>query len=135
VFTRAKGLPYYYDDPAIMRNQLEYQEKRQEILKKMFAEIGEGCHIEMPLHANWSGHHVHFGRGIYCNSNLTLVDDGHIYIGDYCMIASNMVIAASGHPILPVLRENHYVYNLPVRIGRNVWIGSGIQILPSELKV
>jgi hypothetical protein len=58
------------------------------------------------------------------------VDDEHIYVGDYCMIAPNVVIATSGHPILPVLRENHYVYNLPVHIGRNVWIGSGVQILP-----
>jgi galactoside O-acetyltransferase len=141
---KAQGLPYHYDDPSIMGNQLECQEKlyeynltrpteqdkRQQILKEMFAEIGEGCHIETPLYANWGGHHAHFGRGIYCNSNLTLVDDEHIYIGDYCMIAPNVVIATSGHPILPVLRENHYVYNLPVRIGRNVWIGSGVQILP-----
>ncbi|MDR2758541.1 MAG: sugar O-acetyltransferase [Spirochaetaceae bacterium] len=141
---KAKGLPYHYDDPAIMGNQLEFQEKlyeynltrpteqdkRQKILKEMFAEIGEGCHIETPLHANWGGHHAHFGRGIYCNANLILVDDEHIYIGDYCMIAPNVVIATSGHPILPVLRENHYVYNLPVHIGRNVWIGSSVQILP-----
>jgi galactoside O-acetyltransferase len=96
----------------------------------MFAEIGEGCHIETPLNANWGGHHVHLGRGIYCNSNVTFVDDEHIYIGDYCMIAPNVVISTSGHPVLPLLRENHYVYNLPVHIGRNVWIGSGVQINP-----
>ena len=58
------------------------------------------------------------------------MDDEHIYVGDYSMIAPNVVIATSGHPILPILRENHYVYNLPVHIGRNVWIGSGVQVLP-----
>jgi galactoside O-acetyltransferase len=46
------------------------------------------------------------------------------------MIAPNVVISTSGHPVLPILRKNHYVYNLPVRIGRNVWIGSGAQINP-----
>lgn len=141
---KTRGLPYRYDDPALMGNQFECQEKlydynatrptekekRQQLLKEMFAEIGEGCHIETPLHANWGGHHVHFGRGIYCNSNVTFVDDEHIYVGDWCMIAPNVVIATSGHPILPILREHHYVYNLPVHIGRNVWIGSGVQILP-----
>ena len=141
---KENGLPYRYDDPAIMGPQLQYmetlydynntrpleQEKRQRLLKEMFAEIGDGCHIETPLHSNWGCHHAHFGRGIYCNSNLTLVDDADIFVGDYCMIAPNVVIATLGHPVLPVLREHHYVYNLPVRIGRNVWIGSGVQILP-----
>ena len=37
------------------------QEKREKMLKVMFAEIGEGCYIEPPLHANWGGHDVHFG--------------------------------------------------------------------------
>ena len=29
--------------------------KREEMLKEMFAEIGEGCYIEPPLHANMGG--------------------------------------------------------------------------------
>ena len=29
-------------------------EKRQNLLKEMFAEIGEGCYIEPPFHANWT---------------------------------------------------------------------------------
>jgi galactoside O-acetyltransferase len=141
---KRNGLPYHYDDPALMGNQFEYQDKlyeynrtrpteqdkRQKLLKEMFAEIGEGCHVETPLNANWGCHHVYFGRGVYCNSNVTFVDDERVYIGDYCMIAPNVVISTSGHPVLPILRENHYVYNLPVRIGGNVWIGSGVQINP-----
>lgn len=138
------GLPYHYDDPSLYDGQREYQEllydynllrptqvkEKQEYLQKMFAEIGEGCTIETPLHANWGCHHVHFGKGIYCNSNLTLVDDGHIYVGDHTMIAPNVVIATAGHPILPILREHHYVYCQDVHIGKNVWIGSGVSILP-----
>ena len=56
-------------------------EKKTALLKKMFAEIGEGCYIETPFHANFGGAHVHFGKNIYANFNLTLVDDTHIYVG------------------------------------------------------
>lgn len=58
-------------------------DKRQAMLKEMFAEIGENCYIEPPLHSNWGGRHVHFGSGVYANFNLTLVDDTHIYIGEH----------------------------------------------------
>lgn len=43
--------------------------------------------------------------------------------------APNVVFSTSGHPVLPILREHHYVYNLPIHAGKNVWIGSGTQIL------
>ena len=105
-------------------------EKRAEILKKMFAEIGGDCYIEPPLHSNFGGHHVHFGKNVYANFNLTLVDDTHIYVGDYTMIGPNVTIATAGHPILPVLREQAYQYNASVHIGRNCWLGAGVVVLP-----
>ena len=104
--------------------------KRAELLKKMFAEIGDNCYIEPPLHSNWGGHHVHFGKNVYANFNLTLVDDADIYVGDCTMLAPNVVIATAGHPILPALRERALQYNLSVHIGKNVWIGAGAVILP-----
>lgn len=104
--------------------------KRTDMLKDMFAEIGEDCYIEPPLHANWGGKHVHFGKMVYANFNLTLVDDTHIYVGDYTMFAPNVVVATAAHPILPELREKAYQYNAPVRIGRNCWIGAGAILLP-----
>ena len=105
-------------------------EKREALLKEMFAEIGENCYIEPPLHANWGGKHCHFGKNVYANFNLTLVDDTHIYVGDCTMLAPNVVIATAGHPILPELREKAYQYNMPVHIGRNCWIGAGALIMP-----
>ena len=105
-------------------------EKRAEILKKMLAEIGDDCYIEPPLHSNFGGHHVHFGKNVYANFNLTLVDDTHIYVGDYTMIGPNVTIATAGHPILPVLREQAYQYNASVHIGRNCWLGAGVIVLP-----
>ena len=105
-------------------------EKRTKLLKEMFAEIGEGCYIEPPFHANWGGHHVHFGKNVYANFNLTLVDDTHIYVGDYTLFGPNVTVATAGHPILPELREKAYQYNASVRIGRNCWIGAGAIIVP-----
>lgn len=106
------------------------QKKREEMLKSMFAELGEGCYIEPPFHANWGGRHCHFGKFVYANFNLTLVDDTHIYVGDYTMIGPNVTIASAGHPILPELREKQYQYNMPVHIGKNCWIGAGVIIVP-----
>ena len=57
---------YLCTDAELMQEQLGFldrlyaynmtrpveQEKRAELLKSLFAQIGEGCYIEPPLHAN-----------------------------------------------------------------------------------
>lgn len=122
----------YYLDLLYAYNQIKPSQikQKEEMLKKMFAEIGEGCYIETPFYANFGGHHVHFGKKIYANFNLTLVDDTHIYVGDYTMFGPNVVLATAGHPILPQLREKGYQYNAPIHIGKNCWLGSGTIVLP-----
>lgn len=105
-------------------------EKRMKLLKEMFAEIGENCYIEPPFHSNFGGKHCHFGKGVYANFNLTAVDDTHIFVGDYTMIGPNVTLASAGHPVYPPLREQGYQYNLPVKIGKNCWLGAGVIVLP-----
>ena len=139
-----EGRLYLPEDENIMHeqmlcleNQYDYNltrpsegEKREALLKEMFAEIGEGCYIEPPLHSNWAGKHVHFGRDVYANFNLTLVDDTDIYVGDKVMFGPNVTVATAGHPIEPHLRDLQMQYNIPVHIGRNVWIGANSVVLP-----
>ena len=138
------GELYFPGDEELVKEQLGYleklydfnqirpneQEKRAHMLKEMFAEVGENCYIEPPLHCNFGGRHVHFGKNVYANFNLTLVDDTHIYVGDYTMFGPNVTVASAGHPLDPDLRRQGYQYNLPVRIGKNCWIGAGVVIVP-----
>lgn len=138
------GSLYRSDDTALLEEQTACLErlydfnatrpsegaKREALLKEMFAELGENCYIEPPLRSNWGEKHVHFGKGVYANFNLTLVDDTHIYVGDHTMIGPNVTLATAGHPILPALREEVYQFNLPVRIGRSCWLGAGVIVLP-----
>ena len=105
-------------------------EKRREMLRKITGSVGEDVTIDTPVHANWGLRHVHFGKHIYCNAFVSFVDDGEIFIGDDCMIGPGTVFATAGHPAHPKLRQLRYVYNLPIRVGKNVWIGSGVQIMP-----
>lgn len=135
---------YLPTDPEVLQEQLVYLdrlyefnhtrpselEKREALLRGLFAELGENCYIEPPLHTNWGGRHVHFGDNIYANFNLTLVDDTHIYVGDCTLFGPNVVVATAGHPLWPPLRAQGYQYNAPVRIGKNCWIGAGAVLVP-----
>ena len=138
------GSLYSCDDAALVQEQLHCldrlyefnhtrpleQDKRQALLQEMFAEVGEGCYIEPPLHANWAGKFVHLGGHGYANYNLRVVDDTRIDIGEFTMIGPNVTMATGGHPMLPALREKVYQFNLPIRVGKNCWIGAGAILLP-----
>lgn len=137
------GKLYFCDDEDLMRDQARCMEllydfnmtrpgeseKRKELLGNLLAEMGENCYLEPPLRANW-GRNTHLGNNVYANFSLTLVDDTDIYIGNYVMIGPNVTIDAGTHPISPKLRKKQAQYNLPVRIGDNVWIGAGAILLP-----
>ena len=124
---QSEALEKLYDYNATRPSE---KEKREELLREMLAEIGTGCYVEPPLHANWGGRHTHFGDNVYANFNLTLVDDAHIYVGDGTMFAPNVVVSTAAHPIDPTLRAGAYQFNLDVHIGQNVWIGAGALIMP-----
>lgn len=139
-----QGLIYDAGAPEIMEEQNKYldqlgafnqlkaseYDKKVAYMKAMFAECGDNCYIEPPFYANWGGHHVHFGSYVYANFNLTLVDDGHIYVGDRVMFGPNVTVATAGHPIEPSLRARGLQYNKDVHIGANTWIGANVVILP-----
>ncbi|MBQ4253954.1 MAG: sugar O-acetyltransferase [Erysipelotrichaceae bacterium] len=139
-----KGLLYDPDVKEIKDEQFPFQDRlwefnqlkpsdikeKEKYMKEVFAQCGDNCYIELPMRANWGGHHLHLGNNVYINSNITLVDDGHIYIGDKVMIGPNVTINTANHPILPELRARNLQYNRDVHIGENSWLGAGVIIVP-----
>lgn len=102
--------------------------KREEIAKKLFGHVGEDVCIQQPITLA-RGKTVSIGEGTYINSNLMLIDDYKITIGKGCLIAPNVTISTTGHPLDPQLRKIG-MYSFPVTIKDNVWIGMGVNILP-----
>ena len=103
--------------------------ERKEILKKLLGTTGDNFFIEPPLHMAY-GKNTHIGENFYANFNLVIVDDGDVYIGDNVMIAPNVTISPTGHPVEPETRKLGMQFSIPIRIGNNVWIGSNSVILP-----
>lgn len=135
---------YFCDEEGLANEQLKCLDKvfqynnlkpskqleKKNLLKEMFADIGDNCYIETPFHANWGGKNVHFGNNVYANFNLTLVDDCDIYVGNNVLFGPNVVLTSGTHPIEPNLRSKQAQYNVPIHIEDNVWIGSNCVVMP-----
>ena len=139
----ADGRLYDPNDPTLTAEQLRrrdllhaynqllpsHVQQREDLLRKLVAEMGEGCCIEPPLNANWGGANLHLGSNVYANMGLTLVDDAEIFIEDNVMIGPNVTICTASHPVSPRLRAKGLQYNKPVRICRGAWLGAGCVVL------
>lgn len=103
------------------------KEKKQALLRDIFASVGENVHIETPFNANW-GINTSLGKNFYANFNMSLVDDTDIIIGDYVKFGPNCVLTTASHPIDPELRKQAYQFNRPIVIADNVWLGSNVVV-------
>lgn len=105
-------------------------ERRRELIKKMFAQVGEEYFIELPFHVDY-GFNVTIGENFFANNNLTLLDVCPITIGDDVLLAPNVGIYTAGHVLDPQLRrETGAEFGQSVTIGNNVWVGANVTILP-----
>lgn len=105
------------------------REKRMGILKSLLGKCTDGVYIEDGVHMSY-GKHVFCENRFYANYNLTIVDDGKVFIGDRTMVGPSVTICTTGHPAYPEYRLLGAHYSLPIKIGKCVWIGSNAVILP-----
>ena len=74
------------------------------------------------------GKNIKIGKKVFINACCRFQDQGGIEIGDGSLIGHNTTIATLNHDFNPDKRAN--LHPSPVKIGKNVWIGSDSTILP-----
>lgn len=74
------------------------------------------------------GKNLVIGKNVFINSGCKVQDQGGIEIGDGTLIVHNVVLATLNHALAPERRGD--LIPRPIRIGKNVWIGSNAVILP-----
>ena len=89
--------------------------------------IDESFRMFLPFYTDF-GKNIRIGGNVFINACCCFQDQGGISIGDGTLIGHRVVIATINHGLRPEGRMDHHI--APVRVGRNVWIGSGSILLP-----
>ena len=103
------------------------QRDREDILRRLLAAVGEGCHFEPTFRCEF-GFNISIGDRFYANFDCVLLDGGGITIGDDVLFGPRVGIYTSNHALDPVERAAGACYAKPVTIGDNVWIGGDVTI-------
>lgn len=134
LIARARELTreYYFSD-------YRDTEKRTAILRELLGGIGENVAIDTPFHCD-HGNNIFLGNDVVINMNCTFVDNAEIRIGNRVLIASNVQIYSSAHPVsvserlIPDWKGHNTTFfrsfARPIEIKDNVWIGGGSILLP-----
>jgi len=113
-------------------------EKRTEILRQIFKEIGEGSFIQGPIYIHY-GVHTSIGKRFFGNFNLTIQDDAEVTIGDDCNFGPGVTIVTPIHPMVASERNKmldkdgnvkRFCYAKPVHIGNSCWFGANVTVCP-----
>lgn len=89
--------------------------------------VAESVTVFPPLTSDF-GKNITLGERIFINSGCRFQDQGGVTIGDDCLIGHNAVFATLNHDLDPSRRAD--LLPAPIVLGRNVWIGANVTILP-----
>ena len=103
-------------------------ERVRELLSNLIgSSVDETVTVFPPFAADF-GKNITFGKRIFINAGCKFQDQGGIVIGDDCLIGHNTVLATLNHDLDPDKRAD--LHPAPIIIGRNVWIGANVTVLP-----
>ncbi len=74
------------------------------------------------------GKNIRLGKNVFINSGCRFQDQGGITIDDGALIGHNAVLATLNHNPDPEKRDN--LLPAPIHIGKKVWLGANVTVLP-----
>lgn len=105
----------------------------EEIVKLMSEltgeEIDDSFGMFPPFYTD-CGRNIHLGKNVFINAGCKFQDQGGIYIDDGALIGHNAVLATINHMEDPQKRGGMTFHPIHIHIGKNVWLGSNVTVLP-----
>ena len=122
---QAKELCYDY-------NQLRPSDEASQraLMQRLLGSSKEAFCILAPFWCDY-GYNIEIGENFFANHNTVILDAAKFTFGDNVFIAPNCGFYTAGHPIDTERRNQGLEYAYPITVGDNVWIGGGVQVMPS----
>ena len=113
---------------AELNNAYHTLEEIQSLMSRLIGKpLDESFGMFPPFYTD-CGKNITIGKNVFINSGCRFQDQGGISIGDDTLIGHNAVFATLNHGLKPDKRQD--LYPAPIHIGKNVWIGANVTVLP-----
>jgi len=121
---RAKDICYEF-------NQLRPSDEtgQQSLLRSLLGSTMKNFTVVAPFWCDY-GYNIHIGENFFANHNTVILDGATVTFGDNVFIAPNCGFYTAGHPVDFEQRNKGLEYAYPIKVGNNVWIGAGVQVMP-----
>ena len=119
-------------------NLPEAHPDKAKLLKQIFPHSDESLFVRGPVYVDY-GDNTYFGKDVYINFNLVILDVCPVKIGNNCFFGPNISILTAIHPMIAEERNVYFdkdkgyftnrEYAKPITIGNDCWIGGNVTIL------
>ncbi len=89
--------------------------------------VDESVTVFPPFYSEF-GKHLRFGKRVFVNMGCSFQDTGGITIGDGSLIGHGSIVTTLNHGVDPNRRAD--MLPAPVVIGRDVWLGARVTVVP-----
>lgn len=112
---------------SIINSKSLSRKKINQLLQKSGLTVGEDSAVTTPFFCEFG--RVSIGKNVYINASCVFLDNANIRIGDNSLIGPHVTLSTANHPCEPSKRHAS-VISSPITIGKNVWLGAGVVVLP-----
>ena len=98
-------------------------------MQQLFQKVGENVWIEPDFKCEF-GKNITIENDVYINFGCVILDCAEVTIGEHTLLGPNVGIYAANHATDVNERINGGCYGKPIHIGKNVWLGGDVKVLP-----
>ena len=114
---------------ACLQTMTAMDEDYRKIIRELIPGIPDSSCVNPPFHCD-HGHGIRLGEGVFVNYGGTMLDGGIISIGSRTKIGPNCQLVTPNHPMDYQERRKPIERCLPIKIGEDCWLGTGVTVCP-----
>ena len=114
---------------AYNKTEDEEVELRNELMQRLFKEVGKNVWIEPDFKCEF-GKNIKIEDDVYINFGCVILDCAEVSIGAHTLLGPNVGLYAANHSTDAAERINGGCYGKPIHIGKNVWLGGDVKVVP-----
>ena len=114
---------------AYNKTEDDENELLSQLMNQLFKKVGKNVWIEPDFKCEF-GKNITIEDDVYINFGCVILDCAEVTIGSHTLLGPNVGLYAANHSIDASERINGGCQGKPIHIGKNVWFGGDVKVVP-----